>query len=519
MVVILPYMLINKAVLFCLLLFNGINSHSQWLTYISDIKPILDKHCVQCHREGDIGPMPLTSYEEVASYGKMIQYVTSSKLMPPWYADPGYSHFSNERILSEEEIRKISDWVNTDMKEGALPYGMALSSAVSVRVLPRDPDVVISMQEAFEQYGIYMDQYQVFVLPTNLEDDKWIEAIEFVPGNKKIVRHASISISPEGSFDSLDQWDPRYGYFSFGGSGRTSDHPYWFTWSPQQEIVHYPLHSGKFLPASSDLIVHIHYGPTGIPQKDSSELRLYFAQNKITSPVITSPLINPYNLSNDSFYIAANTTKIFHAKYEVPHDIRLTRLTPQANLICRSWEIFAEIPDQQTPVRLLKINDWNFNWKQTFDFDPPVSLPEGTVIHALAKYDNTLENLCNPADQPVPITLGAHLFNELFYVHMEYIPEPYKGSDILLIGPGASCTDTLPLSVDAQTRGKYWFIIKRSGEADTIATHYFQLKNGLHALDIPIVDLPEGNYILDVFNADDQRVANHFFLKAGKRDM
>src|SRR3989337_1240301 len=223
--------------------------HAQYITYNSDVKPILEKHCTGCHQPGDIGPMPLTTYEEAAAYGKMIQYVTSSKIMPPWYADTSYNHFKNERVLSSSEIQMISDWVEGDMKEGAMPYGQVISKTVGVTVLPRDPDLVISMREAFEQYGVYMDQYQVFVLPTQLKEGKWIEGIEFVPGNKKIVRHADIAIARHGQFDSLDRWDPRYGYYSFGGLSKTVDYPIWYSWSPQQGSTFYAEGSGRYLPS------------------------------------------------------------------------------------------------------------------------------------------------------------------------------------------------------------------------------------------------------------------------------
>ena len=94
------------------------------------------------------------------------------------------------------------------------------------------------MDEAFEQFGIFMDQYQVFVLPTHLEDDQWIEGIQFVPGNKKIVRHASISVEPSDQFDDyLTAGILRPGYYSFGGLGKIPDQPFWYTWSPQQEAI------------------------------------------------------------------------------------------------------------------------------------------------------------------------------------------------------------------------------------------------------------------------------------------
>lgn len=377
-----------------------------------------------CHSGGNIGAMPLTNYEEVSSYGNMIRYVTSTKLMPPWYADPTYSHFKNERVLSEEEIQMISDWVDGDMKEGAMPYGLVISSTVGVTVLPDDPDLVVMMKDSFEQYGIYMDQYQVFVLPTNLAEDKWIKGIEFVAGNKRIVRHVSISISEPGKFDSLDQWDPRYGYYSFGGIGQEPDQPFWYTWSPQQEATFYDEGEGKFLPKGSELILHMHYGPTGIPLKDLSEVRLWFSREKIEKPILSESLINPSTLSNSFFYIEPNAKKTFHASYTLPQSIEVLNLTPQANLLCRAWEVYAMTPGERMPVRILKINDWNFNWKKTYYLPSPLHLPAGTVIHALAHYDNTLDNPCNPSDKPIPFKLGAHLFNELFYVHFDYIANP-----------------------------------------------------------------------------------------------
>ena len=410
----------SKAALFFFFLVLNAVAHSQYLTYRSDVKPIIEKHCTGCHAKGQIGPMPLTNYEEVSSYGNMIKYVTGSRLMPPWYADPSYRHFKNERVLTEEEIQTISDWVDGDMKEGAEPYGRIISSTAGVTVMPRDPDLIISMRQPFEQYGIYMDQYQVFVLSSGLTEDKWIEGIEFAPGNTKIVRHASISVSEPEKFDSLDRWDPRYGYFSFGGIGKEADQPFWYTWSPKQEATFYKEGQGKFLPAGSELIVHIHYGPTGVPLRDQSEVRLWFSEKKVKIPITTAPLINPSTITNDSFYIEPNEKKIFHAQYVLPQDIHLMSMTPQANLLCRSWEIFAKVPGQRLPVKLLKINDWNFNWKQTFHLESPLTLPAGTVIHAMAKYDNTLDNPCNPADKPVPVKAGAHLFSELFYVHFEY---------------------------------------------------------------------------------------------------
>lgn len=506
---------------FILLLFIFLYSSlsAQYVTYLSDVKPILEKHCTGCHQSGDIGPMPLTTYEEAAAYGKMIQYVTSSRLMPPWYADTFYMHYKNERVLTATEIQTISDWVDGDLKEGAMPYGQVISKTVGVTVLPRDPDLVISMREAFEQYGIYMDQYQVFVLPTHLKEDKWIEAIEFEPGNKKIVRHADISVSRPGMFDSLDRWDPRYGYYSFGGLGRTVDHPFWYSWSPQQPASFFEEGYGKYLPAKSELIVHMHYGPTGVPLRDNSELHIWFAEKDVHKHIISAPLINPYNLTIDSFYIEADTKKTFHAEYKLPYAIELHSLTPQANLLCKSWEVYAQIPGLRSPQRLLKIKDWNFNWKETYRFEEPIKLPAGSVIHALAHYDNTLDNLCNPSDKPLQIKWGAHLFDELFFVHGEFVIEQEDRSDFVLNAPLVISEDTLPVTANAEKRGLHRFEIRKADDKDVFLFMETVLPHHLHTFDFPVSKLDYGNYVLSVFNSKAELVAQRPFVRMIEKGM
>lgn len=490
------------------------NIMAQSLTYQADIKPILEKHCVSCHQYGEVGAMPLTTYDEVVAYAQMIRYVTTSGLMPPWYADPAYRHFSNERVLSQAEIQKIEAWVNTDLAEGTAPEETATKVPYTQEMdTHRKFDLEVSMSEAFEQYGIYLDQYQVFILPTHLAEDTWIEGIEFVPGNKKIVRFASISVEHTDRFDSLDRWDPRYGYYSFGGLGITPDEALWYSWSPHQKASFYSSGRAKFLQKESNLIVHIHYGPTGRPQTDSSSIRLYFSKGKGIRPIHTVPLINPYVLTGDSLSIPPDTKKIFHAVYTVPYDLEITSMTPQANLLCRSWEVYAKLPGQPGPIRLLKINDWNFNWKQTFYFEQPLTLPRGTEIHALARYDNTLDNPCNPSDKPVRFGWGAHLFSEMFFVYFEYTSAEKESSGARL--------DMAPLVSDNHLQAlitlnkKYVCKIQICGSStgDCTLIAEGRYAKGSHPLNLPMTSFPNGNYILRVIDKTEKILAEQVFVK------
>lgn len=508
----------KQFILLCLVL-SVLSVKAQVPTYIQDIKPILDKNCVRCHQPGDIGAMPLTNYEEVSAYGSMIQYVTASKLMPPWYADIRYSHFSNEQVLTESDIRKISDWVSGDMPIGdTVPFD-SFTIDVPLEVNDRVPDLEISMAEAFEQYGIYMDQYQVFVLPTHLEEDTWIEGIEFVAGNKKIVRFAGISIEVSDGYDSLDRWDPRYGYYSFGGLGKTPDAPFWYTWSPQQKATFYTAGTAKFLPKDARLIVHIHYGPTGRPQTDLSSIRLYFSAKKTEQAVTTIPLINPYTLLGDSLFIPADTKKTFHAAYTLPYEIQLLSLMPQANLFCRSWEVYAILPGQRAPLKLLKINDWNINWKQTYYLTDPLILPKGTVLHALAQYDSTLDNPCNPSDKPIAVSWGAHLFSELFYVHFEFTTTANAASGVKIVVPPVTSDSWLKVLLTLDKTYSYEIRICSPEQDDHLYISHEKLKKGGNYLLKDIGSLPGGNYTLQVVDDHQNIVAEEIFTKLPDKGM
>ena len=88
------------------------------VTYSNQIARVFQKHCVECHRDGEIGPFSMTSYEEVAGWGEMIQEVVEQKRMPPWYANPDHGTFRNERRLTSGEKELIGRWVANGQPQG-----------------------------------------------------------------------------------------------------------------------------------------------------------------------------------------------------------------------------------------------------------------------------------------------------------------------------------------------------------------------------------------------------------------
>src|SRR6185369_13317772 len=74
------------------------------ITFHQDVLPILQRNCQNCHRPGQIGPMSLLTYEEARPWAKAMKAAVASRKMPPWFADPAFGHFSNERTLKPAEI-------------------------------------------------------------------------------------------------------------------------------------------------------------------------------------------------------------------------------------------------------------------------------------------------------------------------------------------------------------------------------------------------------------------------------
>ena len=389
---------------------------AQNINYNQHIAPIIQKNCISCHAPGEIGPMPLNNFKEVSSYGQMINFVTKTRYMPPWKPVHPIGEIKDERRLTDEEISLIKKWAENGFAEGEGAAPVLKKEKISTL---EKWDATVAMSEAFEQYGVYYEQFRVFILPTDFGEGKEISGIEFVPGDRTIVRNAMISIDTTDAVKSHDEWDPQYGYFSFGELGFEPSEGRWYNWQPGKGATVFPEGYGKFLPKGAKILLHIHYGPTGSPKKDSSFLKLKFAKTPLKKRLTTTAFLNQKNISNPTFEVLANDSVRVHARFTVPFDMEIHGVFPHCHLLGRRWEIFSVSPEGKSDV-LLKIEDWDFKWKQMYDFKTPKNLKQGTVVHALAFYDNTENNLSNPSEPARKMILGKRMFEEMFLVYFEW---------------------------------------------------------------------------------------------------
>ena len=388
-------------------------------TFTRDIAPIVYTNCVSCHRPGEVAPFPLISYQDLKKHADQIATVTGSRFMPPWKPEPGYGHFVGERRLTDDQIKLIGDWAGNGAPEGdakelpplpKFPEGWALG----------EPDMIVKVPKPFElaadgDHG--RDVYRCFVIPLDFPEDKYVTAVEFRPGNRKIVHHALFFLDTSGAARAKEAatTDGQPGYSTFGGPGFVPTGGLG-GWAPGATPSPLPQGWARKLRQGSDLVIQEHLHPSGKPETEQSTLGIYFAKEKPARIAAGTALRNfRINISpGDSNYVVT-------ANLKVPFDVDLIGITPHAHLICRDMIANATLPDGQQ-VPLIWIKDWDFNWQGQYRYAEPLRLPAGTVIDMKYTYDNSAGNERNPNNPPKRVRFGEQTTDEMAILFLQFSP-------------------------------------------------------------------------------------------------
>ena len=300
------------------------------VTFTKDIAPILFKNCAQCHRPDDIAPFSALSFKDVRPWAKSIKEQVVKREMPPWHADPHFGKFENEARLTQADIDTIAAWVDGGAKEGnAKDLPRAPNAATDWEV--GQPDVVLTMPTEYKLPEKGADEYIYFRVPTGFTEDKWIQASEFRPGNKRVVHHAVVFVETPLIFRmaqdnarkaGLDAQDPISVFQSEDGDDKTmyrdgtvnrtkpdapvvndacanknasngNGMPLLSAYAPGRNADTYPLGTAKRVPAGANLIFQMHYAKTtGKPESDRTSMALVFARQPVTKMVETMLVMN-----------------------------------------------------------------------------------------------------------------------------------------------------------------------------------------------------------------------------------
>lgn len=363
------------------------------VTYSNQIARIFQQHCVECHREGEIGPFPMTSYEEVLGWGEMINEVVGNGRMPPWYANPEHGTFRNARRLLPEEKELIAQWVENGQPEGDtadLPEPRVFAEGWQIP----EPDAVFYMaDEPFHVPADGVVDYIHYEVDPGFTEDKWVKAVEARPGNRSVVHHIIVSVREPGE-DADGAFRRRGGLCGY---------------APGMQARNYPEGVGTFIPAGSKLVFQMHYTPVGTPQEDRSAVGIVFADPDEIKYVSQGGVCGTL-----AFTIpAGDPDHVVTAKQKLRHDTLMTGMMPHTHVRGTSFRYEVDYPDGTHEV-LLDVPNFDFNWQLWYDFVEPKLLPKGSVIHTTAHYDNSADNVYNP-DPTIDVVFGPQTWEEMMF--------------------------------------------------------------------------------------------------------
>ena len=397
----------------------GEGSAEKKVTFTKDVAPILYQHCVTCHHENDIAPMSFMTYKEARPWAAAIREAVLRRAMPPWHADPGVGDFSNTKRLSDADLAALDAWVKQGALEGDpnhLPPPPTFHAGWHIT-----PDVILSIPPT-ESSPANQDNYEYIYVPTNFTEDKWVQAAEVLPGDRRVVHHATVSLvsadkvpelrashaTPDAGADEhlyrtgkvlhlrpevpvLDDGcsAPEGGGFPGKNSGSLEHVP--AIYLPGHLAETRPPGYALRIPAGSYLQFQIHYSNRlGETVTDRTSIGLVFARDPVKYELAQ------YEIWNNLFRIPPREgSHRVTSCFTLPKEVISVAYTAHMHYRGKSMTTEAVFPDGRREV-LYNVPNFDFRWQETYFLKQPRLLPKGTKLVTTAYFDNSSNNPLNP---------------------------------------------------------------------------------------------------------------------------
>lgn len=471
-----------------ILLYIIVNYHytlySQEITWSSDVANIIYTKCTNCHRTGGIAPFTLESFQESVDNSSSIKRVVNKGSMPPWPPDPTYSVLAHSRSLTTSQKANLIQWIDNGMPRGDIMKEPSLPNYPNNGDLSGKPDA--NHLAPLFNIKAQSDIYQCFVLQNKETAERFINAMEVIPGNRNAVHHVLVFYDKTGQAKKLDDATTEPGYASFGGIG-VDNAELIGAWVPGSVPIQYPKGMGVKLPAGGHIVVQIHYPREADGQMDQTLLKLFYSKETNTRQVFISPILNHGGtLTNGPLVIPANTIKTFNSEYTI-NGIKTTLLSvaPHMHLIGKSIEVYAQ-SNNNLRQNLIKINNWDFHWQGAYSFPKPIILNSGTKVIAHATYDNTSSNPNNPSNPPKTVSLGEKTTDEMMLVYFTFLL--YQAGDENIIIDSSFLISTKNITEDNNS----WSVSNVN----------------LNEIKLSIEDSKWNNSLLTIYNSNGQAIHN-----------
>jgi hypothetical protein len=419
--------------------FLGLNFiQAQTPNWSSNVASIIYNNCTKCHNTDGIAPFPLESYDNAVAYGSIIPTYINNGTMPPWPPDPTYRHYVNERVLTQAQIDTIDAWVAGGTPEGDEAVAPPVPHFNNGAILG-PPDQILQIPN-YTSTATSSDDYACFVLPLNIPNDKYLKAVQILPGNPKIVHHVIMMIDTTAAMTNQDCM------LALANIPGDNSAVTLTSWAAGMQPTVFPsgeggLKMGERLKAGSNIMLQIHYPIGTAGQVDSTKVLLYYYSDSAAAAAPPLRLVNVgIYCMNWLLYIGANSTATFTATYPGPFTITYTgsatttnqaysivSVDPHMHYIGRQMTSWGISPTGDT-IPFERVNNWQFNWQAYYFFNNLIKLDSGSVIDGTAFYDNTTNNPYNPNNPPIAITAGENsTTNEMMLI--AFMEMPYQTGD------------------------------------------------------------------------------------------
>jgi hypothetical protein len=351
------------------------------------------------------------TYRQVRPYARAIERVTSQRIMPPWFADPRFGHFSDDPSLTSQEIASLAGWADAEAPAGN-PHDAPPPRAWAEGWVIPQPDLVLAMPKAVKIPPHGDVEYTYEIVPTGFTEGKWVQMCEVRPASRANVHHAVVYIRPPGSswlrhapvgvpFTASTLADPQE-----RRDAHWTDTDALLVYAPGSSPDRWPDGMAKFIPAGSDLVFQMHYMAMGGAAHDQTSVGLIFAKQAPAHRVLT------LQLTNDHFVIPPGVED-YRAEVHgtLPNDATLLSFFPHMHLRGKQFEYNLIHPDGSIIETLLRVH-YDFHWQLSYRLATPRFLKAGTELQAVAWFDNSKNNPHNP-DPSQTVNWGDQTYDEM----------------------------------------------------------------------------------------------------------
>ena len=413
-------------------------------TFTRDVAPILFKNCVVCHKPGEATPMSLLSYDTARPWARSIKRRVVAREMPPWFADPQYGHYSNDRRLNQHEIDTIVAWV-----DGGAPRGLEADMPPAPTFTRgfrhpegTPPDAIIEMPIEFAvKEGVGEITNTSFYTPIPFAEDRFVEATQVRPGNYAFVHHSVVrarrlptnaKVNPAtgllvdartgkafGELEREEGVNARQSEVAQEPRRREAQDVFdntsnvWVgTYAPGWDFERYKPGIGKRVPAGWHIAFNQHYQATGKPETDRTQLALWYQKVPTKAELVTRRLGDMHIVEGKQLLddgsggqggrqhipnippYAENWSIIGITPVLEP--IAVYSWNPHMHLRGHDMKYVVVYPDGQEET-LFSVPKYDFNWQLSYENSEPVRIPAGSKLMTVGHMDNSVKNKFNPA--------------------------------------------------------------------------------------------------------------------------